>query len=169
MYQAIEADKVIRRVARKFCPSFLGYKDFHDLVQEGHEEAMKLETKGELPDNFQPILYTWLRSLWLNELKGMGYQKRDWKKEVRIDDEKFNQDSLSFDPTEHIETLLSVSDELRTIALLLMNTPKELVEMVKLYNNREGVSRYLRKVLHWSDNQVEEWIDLWNSVRDEDF
>ncbi len=163
MYQLEIADKIIRRAARKFSPSFRGYKDFEDLVQDGHIEALVLERKGELKDNWEARLTTWIRSFWLNELKSLKVQKRDRGKVIRIDDENFNPNLLKTDPSRLIEACAFLSNELKTLALLFLNTPQELIDLVQIHNNREGVRIYLKKK-GWNEEQLLEWKVLWEEA-----
>lgn len=165
MYQLEVADKIIKNLARKFYPSFRGYKDFEDLVQDAHIEAIKLDRKGALEDGWEAILTTWIKSLWLNELDSLKAQKRDRRKEVRIDDENFNPDRISFNPRGRMEAWAFLSDEAKVLASLFLDTPKELVELVQLHNNLSGIKIFLKKNLGWNEGQLLEWQEVWEDYR----
>lgn len=165
MYQLEVADKIIKNLARKFSPSFRGYKDFEDLVQDAHIEAMILDRKGALGDEWEATLTTWIKSCWLNELDSLKAQKRDRRKETRIDDEDFNPDQISFNPKGRMEAWAFLSDEVKVLVSLFLDTPKELVELVQLHNNLDGVKIFLKKNLGWSEEQLLEWKEIWEDYR----
>ena len=164
MYSLEEADRIIKRVSRRFAPSFRGYKDASDLIQDGHIQAIELDKIGKLNENWQGFLTTWLRCWFLNELRSLKQQRRDRGKEVRIDNEKVNPDLIQFNFSRLTEKYAFLSDEAKVILNLFLQTPRELIELTQIYNTREGVNKYLKKVLNWDQKKIENWEEIWDSA-----
>jgi len=154
-------ERLIFTVVKKFKMSFPN-KQHRDLMQEGRIIFLELceeEKKKPLPCDFPVALVVRIKREWLHEIEGMGRMKRKADL-VSFKNLKEKDIGLYHPFTPNIDSYMDLSFELRTVANLLMNTPRELAAMCKVSKLGKSfvksIGRYLREFKGWDQNQVTE-------------
>lgn len=141
------------------------------------------EKSKPLTCSFHTALSTKIKQRWLNELKqfreykkhGAGVtiislnsdfdthkeERKEWEEEdggtslSSINRSRLQSFAvLSFDPEEKLNSWIDVSEEMKVLCQLLLDSPKELVILSKSFGIQDSVAKYLKKFKGWKPQRI---------------
>lgn len=149
---------IIFGLAFKFSP---GKQEIDDLIGEGFVcfmEVIEEEKKYGLLCSFEAALSTRIKQHLLNKIKEKKQKKRVGHMVSYEEIENMEKDDrLNRNPWQAIENYISLSEEMKEVVDIMLNTPTEFLDLIRREKFQVGLSKYLKKYKGWTNKELNEF------------
>jgi hypothetical protein len=144
-------ERIVKGMAFKFAISLKEPVD--DLTQEGYIcflELVKTEDEEGLDSEFEAALSTMIYQIFVNMYKSKQTQKRS----AQLVDFTKMDNILGFNPVHFLDIYCGLIQRHRGFVNLFIDTPQELIDLLKRESFYRAISIYAKTYLGWKEGRI---------------
>jgi len=150
---------IVKGMAYKF--TFTTKESVEDLIQEGYVcfiELANLEEREGLDCPFEAALSNYIKQVFIS----CFYLRKKAQKNTAILVDITKVDNLlGYNPVKFMDTYLSLPQEVKELANIMISTPKELISLLRKETFKKAVTVYLKEYQGWGKPRIK---TLWSEI-----